>query len=63
MLTDSDEQRLTSKDRCAEIHEKRLIASEILHLRIGLLKPFLVGAKKTRMGPVMRVGALIIGWC
>ena len=24
----------------------------ILHLRIGLLKPFLVGAKKTRLGPV-----------
>ena len=27
-----------------------LLARRILHLRIGLLKPFLVGAKKTRLG-------------
>ena len=32
------------------------LASSDLHLRIGLLKPFLVGAKNTRLGPVMNVG-------
>ena len=31
------------------------LARGILHLRIWLLKPFLVGAKKTRLGPVSKL--------
>ena len=34
-----------------------------LHLRLGYLKPFLAGSKKTRQGPVWRVGALCISRC
>ena len=39
------------------------LARIILHLRIGLLKPFLVGAKKTRLGPIMIFGVVFISWC
>ena len=31
------------------------LASSDLHLRIGLRKPFLVGAKKTRLGPIIEL--------
>ena len=34
-----------------------------LHLRLGYLKPFLAGSKKTRQGPRWRVGALCISRC
>ena len=39
------------------------MTSWVLHLRIGLLNPFLVGAKKTRLGTITRVGAFFISWC
>ena len=35
----------------------------VLLLRLGYLKPFLAGSKKTRQGPVFRVGALHISRC
>ena len=35
------------------------LASSDLHLRIELLKPFLVGAKKTRLGPVTELVLLL----
>ena len=31
------------------------LASSDLHLRIRLIKPFLVGTKKTRLGPVLEL--------
>ena len=34
------------------ISDSHQLASSDLHLRIGLLKPFLTGAKKTRLGPI-----------
>ena len=58
---------LMSKSGCAsdwwqsEIDIK--LASWVLHLRIGLLKFFLAGSKKTRQGPGWRVGALGISRC
>ena len=38
-------------------------ASLTCFLRLGYLKPFLVGSKKTRQGPRLRVGALYISRC
>ena len=35
----------------------------VLLLRLGYLKPFLAGSKKTRQGPRCRVGALCISRC
>ena len=35
----------------------------VLLLRLGYLKPFLAGSKKTRQGPGLRVGALCISRC
>ena len=35
----------------------------VLLLRLGYLKPFLAGSKKTRQGPGCRVGALYINRC
>ena len=35
----------------------------VLLLRLGYLKPFLAGSKKTRQGPGCRVGALCISRC
>ena len=35
----------------------------VLLLRLGYLKPFLVGSKKTRQGPGCKVGALCISRC
>ena len=35
----------------------------VLLLRLGYLKPFLTGSKKTRQGPECRVGALCISRC
>ena len=35
----------------------------VLLLRLGYLKPFLAGSKKTRQGPGWRVGALCISRC
>ena len=35
----------------------------VLLLRLGYLKPFLAGSKKTRQGPGWRVGALYISRC
>ena len=35
----------------------------VLILRLGYLKPFLAGSKKTRQGPGLRVGALFISRC
>ena len=35
----------------------------VLLLRLGYLKPFLAGSKKTRQGPGCRVGALCISKC
>ena len=39
------------------------LASWVLRLRIGFINPFLVLAKKTRLGPVIRVGIVLISWC
>ena len=57
-----DKQRMMSRDRLSNIGIW-LLARRILHLRIGILKPFLVGSKKTRQGPGWRVGALCISRC
>ena len=35
----------------------------LLSLRVGFLKPLLVGTKRHKLGLVQRVGALIISWC
>ena len=35
----------------------------VLLLRLGYPKPFLAGSKKTRQGPIWRVGALCISRC
>ena len=35
----------------------------LLPLRVGFLKPLLVGTKRHKLGLVKRVGALIISWC
>ena len=54
-----DEQMMMSRDGWAADWWQFVIgiklASSDLHLRIGLLKPFLVGAKKTRLGPVSKL--------
>ena len=40
-----------------------LLASWVLHtLRVGFLKPLLVGSKRTQVGSCTRVGALIFSW-
>ena len=39
------------------------LVRRILHFGIGQLKPFLVRDQKTRLGLVMRFGAIFISWC
>ena len=40
-----------------------LLASCVLHtLRVGFLKPLLVGSKRTQAGSCIRVGALVFSW-
>ena len=41
-----------------------LLASwRLLPLRVGFLKPLLVGTKRHKLGLVQRVGALTFNWC
>ena len=41
-----------------------LLASwSLLPLRVGFLKPLLVGTKRHKLGLVQRVGALTLSWC
>jgi hypothetical protein len=41
-----------------------LLASwSLLPLRVGFLKPLLVGTKRHKLGLVQRVGALTFSWC
>ena len=50
-------------DECVEIVSCNCKSKRVLLLRLGYLKPFLAGSKKTRQGPRWRVGALCISRC
>ena len=48
---------------CVETVSFNYKSKLVLLLRLGYLKPFLAGSKKTRQGPGCRVGALCISRC
>ena len=69
-----DEQMSMSRDSWQQIKETsdwwddvtvsfNLKSKLVLLLRLGYLKPFLAGSKKTRQGPGCRVGAIHISRC
>ena len=49
--------------KCVETMSFNYKCKLVLHLRLGYLKPFLAGSKKTRQGPGWRVGSLCISRC
>ena len=68
-INESDEQMINSIDQIEETDDVDVTVSFncnsklVLLLRLGYLKPFLAGSKKTRQGPGCRVGALCISRC
>ena len=63
VMSGEDEQLWCVRDFLCDTRILYCKSKFVLLLRLGYLKPFLAGSKKTRQGPGCRIGALCINRC